>query len=151
MTGARCGSLFLGDRHGICPDAIAFGKTFHVAGVIVQLKKKNGYPFWPCPVSNLGGLKTTLGLKSNYALLSSRVKFFKQDNFFNRQLAIGTRIMDGVNTMRKNSACGLGCLISLEEEYFKSTVTYSFGRLLPLSDLSDAEIDIFLSKISLIQ
>ena len=40
MTSARCGSFFVSDRVNIYPDAIAFGKCFNIAGVLIRKTSK---------------------------------------------------------------------------------------------------------------
>lgn len=151
LTGARCGSLFVGDIHGIKPDAIAFGKAFHVAGVVVQKKGKKGYQHWPCTVSKLGFMKTSFGLKVIFKTLFERVQLFTKDSgsLFQRQLAIGKKIINGINNKKTKSARGLGCLINFDQNKFQSTVSYSYDRLLPTFDLTDKDVDKLLSKIAL--
>ena len=142
MTGGRCGSLFLGDHHNIRPDAIAFGKCYLLAGVIVQ--KENGFP-WPCDIHHLNGMVTSHGLKTTFSTLVQRVKLLKSPGFFENVRDIGRKIVDGLNERSPNSSIGLGCLIF--STAVLGTLRTSFNRILPSLNSSHEDIHYILDKV----
>ena len=73
MTGARCGSFFVGDRVNIYPDAIAFGKVFNIAGVLIRKTSKTSMVGRnrKCTPWKLIGERTTHGLNFENHLSNS--------------------------------------------------------------------------------
>ena len=139
MTSVRCGWLHLGEQHGIVPDALVFGKAWHVSGLLIA---KNGFK-WPCPIWHLAGSKTSHGLKVIFNVLLDRVAMFESPDFLSRIREIGTKIIAGI-IERGGKARGLGCLIHFSGCSFGPN-RHSFNRLLPLLNTTDSKIDLLLS------